>query len=155
MRNMAPLKTDERFMRAALREAQKGIGRTSPNPAVGAVLVRKDEVISRGHHREAGKPHAEIECLELFRNAVPPESTLYVTLEPCSTSGRTGPCTAEIIRSGIKQVVVGSIDVNPRHKGRGIQILKRAGIEVRHGILADQCAAINEEFNKWIVTRRP
>jgi diaminohydroxyphosphoribosylaminopyrimidine deaminase/5-amino-6-(5-phosphoribosylamino)uracil reductase len=80
---------------------------------------------------------------------------LYVTLEPCSTRGRTGPCTAEIIRSGIKRVVIGSIDVNPQHKGRGIQVFKRAGIDVRSGILAEQCAAINEAFNKWIVTRRP
>jgi diaminohydroxyphosphoribosylaminopyrimidine deaminase/5-amino-6-(5-phosphoribosylamino)uracil reductase len=155
MRNVVLSKTDERFMRAALLEARKGVGLTSPNPTVGAVLVRKGKIISRGHHQEAGKPHAEIECLALFKSAVPPGSTLYVTLEPCSTSGRTGPCTAEIIRSGIKRVVVGSIDVNPRHEGRGIQILKRAGIEVRYGILADQCGVINEAFNKWIVTRRP
>jgi len=152
---MLPLELDERFMRAALSEARKGVGHTSPNPAVGAVLVSRGRIISRGHHREAGKPHAEIECLTGVESRVPAGSTLYVTLEPCSTKGRTGPCTAEIIRSGIKRVVVGSIDVNPRHKGRGIQLLKRAGIDVRCGILVDQCAAINEAFNKWIVTRRP
>jgi diaminohydroxyphosphoribosylaminopyrimidine deaminase/5-amino-6-(5-phosphoribosylamino)uracil reductase len=80
---------------------------------------------------------------------------LYVTLEPCSTAGRTPACTTEIIEAGVKTVIVGAIDVNPRHSGRGIEILRRAGIEVRAGILADECAALNEAFNKWIVTGRP
>jgi diaminohydroxyphosphoribosylaminopyrimidine deaminase/5-amino-6-(5-phosphoribosylamino)uracil reductase len=148
-------KNDERFMRAALREARRSIGQTSPNPAVGAVLVLDNRIVSRGHHRQAGAPHAEIECLRKFDRPMPARSTLYVTLEPCSTSGRTGPCIHEIINRGVKNVVIGAIDVNPRHAGRGISLLRDAGITVQSGILADECAALNEAFNKWIVTRRP
>jgi diaminohydroxyphosphoribosylaminopyrimidine deaminase/5-amino-6-(5-phosphoribosylamino)uracil reductase len=146
---------DEKFMRSALVEARKGLGRTSPNPAVGAVLVIGHRVVSRGHHHGPGKPHAEIECLEAWKNPIPKAATLFVTLEPCSTTGRTGPCTDAIIRSGIKRVVVGTIDVNPRHQGRGISLLQQAGIEVRTGVLADDCARLNEHFNKWIVTSLP
>ena len=142
-------------MRTALREAYKGLGRTSPNPAVGAVLVCRGKIIARGHHRQAGKPHAEIECLARFRDGVPSGSKLFVTLEPCSTHGRTGPCTDAIIRSGITAVVIGATDLNPRHAGRGIELLGRAGLEVRAGVLAAECAALNEAFNKWIVTGRP
>jgi diaminohydroxyphosphoribosylaminopyrimidine deaminase/5-amino-6-(5-phosphoribosylamino)uracil reductase len=146
---------DERFMRAALREAYKGRGRTSPNPAVGAVLVSKGRIIARGHHRKAGGPHAEVECLGQAGRALPVNATLYLTLEPCSTVGRTGPCTEEIIQSGIKRVVIGAIDVNPRHRGRGITLLQEAGLQVQVGVLADECSALNEAFNKWIVSRRP
>ena len=142
-------------MRAALREARKGLGHTSPNPAVGAVLVSGGKIVARGHHRQAGKPHAEIECLACFKKGVPAGSVLFVTLEPCSTRGRTGPCTEAIIRSGIKSIVIGATDPNPRHQGRGLELLRRAGIEVRSGVLADKCAAVNEAFNKWIVTGRP
>lgn len=145
---------DERFIRAALVEARKGLGHTSPNPAVGAVLVRNGKIISSGHHRKAGLPHAEIECLRGFDRRRP-ESILYLTLEPCSTAGRTPPCTDAIIASGIKRVVIGAIDPNPRHAGRGITQLRNAGIEVRDAVLADECAALNEGFNKWIQTRRP
>src|SRR5256885_4018324 len=123
------MNTDERFMRAALSEARKSIGRTSPNPAVGAVLVANNRIIVRGHHREAGKPHAEVECLQRVRGKVPKNSTLYVTLEPCSTRGRTGPCTEEIIHAGIKTVVIGATDPNPRHRGAGIELLVNSGIE--------------------------
>ena len=142
-------------MRAALREARKALGRTSPNPAVGAVLVAGDKIIARGHHRKAGGPHAEVECLRRARGAIPSGSTLYLTLEPCSTIGRTGACTDEIIRAGVKTVVIGAIDVNPRHQKRGIALLRKAGIEVRVGVLSDECSALNEAFNKWIVTGRP
>jgi diaminohydroxyphosphoribosylaminopyrimidine deaminase/5-amino-6-(5-phosphoribosylamino)uracil reductase len=146
---------DERFMRAALAEARKGLGQTSPNPAVGAVLLSGDRIIARGHHRQAGKPHAEIECLKCIRGKLPINAKLYVTLEPCSTEGRTGACTDEIIRAGIKSVVIGATDPNPRHRGRGIEILQNAGIEVRTGVLAQECAALNEAFNKWIATGIP
>jgi diaminohydroxyphosphoribosylaminopyrimidine deaminase/5-amino-6-(5-phosphoribosylamino)uracil reductase len=146
---------DERFMRAALSEAKKALGRTSPNPAVGAVLVARNKIIARGHHRQAGAPHAEVDCLHHVGNKLPRDSTLYVTLEPCSTAGRTAPCVDEIVRSGVKTVVVGTIDVNPRHRGRGITLLKNAGVKVRDGILADECASLNEAFNKWIVSGRP
>jgi diaminohydroxyphosphoribosylaminopyrimidine deaminase / 5-amino-6-(5-phosphoribosylamino)uracil reductase len=142
-------------MRAALGEAKKALGRTSPNPAVGAVLVIDRRIVARGHHREAGRPHAEIECLREFGAPVPAGATLYVTLEPCSTAGRTGPCTDAITTAGVKDVVVGATDPNPRHSGRGIVKLRKAGVRVRAGILAQECTELNEAFNKWIVTGRP
>jgi diaminohydroxyphosphoribosylaminopyrimidine deaminase/5-amino-6-(5-phosphoribosylamino)uracil reductase len=146
---------DEEFMRAALAEAKKALGRTSPNPAVGAVLVIDNRIVSKGHHREAGRAHAEIECLRDFGASIPAQATLYVTLEPCSTAGRTAPCTDAIIRAGLQKVVIGATDPNPRHFGRGIVKLRSAGVRVRDGILAEECARLNEAFNKWIVTRQP
>jgi diaminohydroxyphosphoribosylaminopyrimidine deaminase / 5-amino-6-(5-phosphoribosylamino)uracil reductase len=146
---------DEEFMQAALNEARKGLGYTSPNPAVGAVLVIDNRIVSKGHHRGAGRDHAEVECIRNFGARVPAHATLYVTLEPCSTSGRTGPCTDAILQAGIKNVVVGAIDVNPRHSGKGIMELRNAGVSVRQDGLADDCAQINEAFNKWIVTGLP
>jgi diaminohydroxyphosphoribosylaminopyrimidine deaminase / 5-amino-6-(5-phosphoribosylamino)uracil reductase len=151
----ANMTSDEQFMRSALAEARKSLGRTSPNPAVGAVLVVRNRIVARGHHRQAGAAHAEIECLRNFGRKVPDKATLYVTLEPCSTSGRTGACTEEIVRAGLKSVAIGAIDPNPRHRGRGIEILSNAGIEVRSGVLADECAQLNEAFNKWIATGIP
>jgi diaminohydroxyphosphoribosylaminopyrimidine deaminase/5-amino-6-(5-phosphoribosylamino)uracil reductase len=146
---------DEQFMRAALNEAKKALGQTSPNPAVGAVLVINNRIVAKGHHREAGRDHAEIECLRNFGAHAPARATLYVTLEPCSTVGRTAPCTDAIIGAGIRKVVIGAIDVNPRHSGRGIAQLRNAGVNVREGILPEDCAQLNEAFNKWIVTGRP
>jgi diaminohydroxyphosphoribosylaminopyrimidine deaminase/5-amino-6-(5-phosphoribosylamino)uracil reductase len=145
---------DEKFMRLAFREAKKGIGLTSPNPSVGAILVVNGKVISRAHHRGAGNAHAEIECLE-GAGTIPRGATLYVTLEPCSTVGRTGRCTDAIVRAGVRKVVIGTLDVNPRHNGRGVAVLEKAGIAVRTGVLEGKCAALNEAFNKWIVTGRP
>src|SRR6184192_4480439 len=142
-------------MRAALKEAKKAQGQTSPNPAVGAVLVIDNRIVARGHHRGAGHHHAEIECLRNFADDAPARATLYVTLEPCSTVGRTAPCTTAIIRAGVKNVVVGTADVNPRQIGRGMTQLRNAGVKVRDGILAEECARLNEGFNKWIVTGRP
>lgn len=150
-----PEVADETFMRAALAEARRGIGRVSPNPAVGAVLVRGGRVISRGYHRAVGMPHAEIECLNAAPRGSLQAATLYVTLEPCSTTGRTPPCTDAIIDAGIRCVVVGATDPNPVHRGRGIDRMRTAGIEVRQDILATECAALNEAFNKWIVTGKP
>src|SRR5436305_5896839 len=146
---------DEEFMRAALNEAKKALGQTSPNPAVGAVVVIDDRIVARGHHREAGRDHAEIECLRDFGARAPGRATLYVTLEPCSTAGRTAPCTDAIIKAGIKNVVVGAADVNPRHSGKGIKQLRNAGVKAREGILAEEWARLNEAFNKWIVSGRP
>src|SRR4030095_1462356 len=146
---------DEKFMRVALNEAKKALGQTSPNPAVGAVLVIDNQIVSRGHHREAGCAHAEIECLRDFGAPVPARATLYVTLEPCSTAGRTAPSTDAIIKAGIKNVVIGATDLNPRHSGRGIVELRNSGVRVRDGVLAEECAQLNEAFNKWIVTGRP
>ena len=147
--------TDADLMRAALREARKGLGRTSPNPAVGAVLVVERRIASKGHHALAGSAHAEIECLRRFKKVVPKNAALYVTLEPCSTIGRTGPCTEAIIQAGVRHVVIGAPDPNPRHAGRGIEILKQAGLDVRSGVLAEECSALNEAYNKWVTTRRP
>ena len=146
---------DEKFMRMALIEAKKALGQTSPNPAVGAVLVIDDTIASKGHHRGAGHDHAEVECLRNFDAPMPGGATLYVTLEPCSTEGRTAACTDAILQAGVRNVVVGAIDVNPRHCGKGIVQLRNAGVRVRAGVLADDCAQINEAFNKWIVTGRP
>jgi diaminohydroxyphosphoribosylaminopyrimidine deaminase/5-amino-6-(5-phosphoribosylamino)uracil reductase len=155
--NLQPMmaEQDKKFMRAALVEAKKALGRTSPNPAVGAVLAIDNCIVAKGHHREAGHAHAEIECLRVFDAPVPAHATLYVTLEPCSTAGRTGPCTNAIIKAGLKNVVIGATDLNPRHSGRGIVELRNAGVRVREGILAEECTRLNEAFNKWIVTGRP
>lgn len=142
-------------MREALREARKGVGFTSPNPAVGAVLVNKGRVVSRAYHRQAGGPHAEVGCLGKLKGAVPANATLYVTMEPCCTQGKTGPCTDVIVRSGVRRVVIGALDPNPKHNGRGLGILRAAGIEVESGVLEAECTALNEGFNKWIVTGMP
>ena len=142
-------------MRVALAEAKKGLGHTSPNPAVGAALVIGNRIVAKEHHREAGRAHAEAACLHNFGRRVPPGATLYVTLEPCSTRGRTGACTEAIIKAGVRKVVIGALDVNPQHGGRAIRELQNAGVRVRAGVLAEQCARLNEAFNKWIVTRQP
>src|ERR1700722_10582417 len=118
---------DEKFMRAALREAAKGVGKTSPNPAVGAVIVAKGRIVARGHHRQAGLPHAEIEALRALKNPRGARgATLCVTLEPCSTSGRTPPCVEAIVEAGFARVVIGDIDPNPAHAGRGVKLLRDA-----------------------------
>src|SRR5438445_13703612 len=152
---MATTHRHEKFMRAALNQAKRALGQTSPNPAVGAVLVINDRIVGKGHHREAGRDHAEIECRRNSGRPVPQRATLYITLEPCSTAGRTAPCTDAILNAGIKNVVVGTIDVNPRHSGKGITQLRNAGVKVREGILADECTRLNEAFNKWIISGRP
>jgi diaminohydroxyphosphoribosylaminopyrimidine deaminase / 5-amino-6-(5-phosphoribosylamino)uracil reductase len=147
---------DERFMRVALGEAKKGEGRTSPNPAVGAVIVRLGRIVARGHHRGAGLAHAEIEAIRaMTRPAQCRGATLYVTLEPCSTHGRTPPCTDAIVGAGFARVVFGATDPNPKHAGRASRILRAAGVEVSSGVLAEKCAAINRAFNHWITTGRP
>jgi diaminohydroxyphosphoribosylaminopyrimidine deaminase / 5-amino-6-(5-phosphoribosylamino)uracil reductase len=146
---------DEVFMSAALAEARRGLGSVSPNPAVGAVLVKGERVVSAGYHQASGLPHAEIECLASAAGGSLRSSTLYVTLEPCSTIGRTPPCTDAIVRAGVGRVVIGANDPNPLHSGRGIDQLRAAGIEVTTGILAAECSRINEAFNKWIVTGKP
>jgi diaminohydroxyphosphoribosylaminopyrimidine deaminase/5-amino-6-(5-phosphoribosylamino)uracil reductase len=166
---------DLKFMRAALQLARRGYGTTSPNPMVGAVLVKGGQVIGRGWHRRAGEPHAEIEALRDAARHGPSalSATLYVTLEPCSTYGRTPPCTKAIIDAGIRCVVIGAQDPNPQHAGKGFEILRRAGLEVkrldvgdetksikapllkRQQKLASDCARLNEVFNHWIVRRTP
>lgn len=142
-------------MRVAIREARKAHGRTSPNPAVGAILVINGKIVSRGHHQERGGPHAEIQCLGALHTPLPAKSILYVTLEPCSTFGKTGRCTEAIIQADVSIVVIGAVDPNPKHNGRGIAALERAGIQVRVGVLGTECSDLNEGFNKWIVSGRP
>src|SRR5437016_2669404 len=131
------MRAEETFMRVALRLARRGYGMTSPNPMVGAVLVQGGKIIGRGWHHRAGLPHAEIEALrDAERKALDPKgAALYVTLEPCCTHGRTPPCTDTILSAGIKRVVAGAMDLNPKHCGQAFKILKRAGIAVSHGIL--------------------
>ena len=147
---------DEKFMRLALREARRGIGSTSPNPAVGAVIVRSGRVIAKGWHKRAGQPHAEVEALRALKNpAAAKGATIYITLEPCCTHGRTPPCTEALIAAGFARVVLGATDPNPAHAGRAVPILKKAGIRVTCGILAAECEALNVAFNKWGATGMP
>jgi diaminohydroxyphosphoribosylaminopyrimidine deaminase/5-amino-6-(5-phosphoribosylamino)uracil reductase len=143
-------------MQAALDEARKGLGKTSPNPAVGAVIVKGRRILARGHHHAAGRPHAEIEAIRAL--ASPAEArgaTIYVTLEPCSTQGRTPACTDALTRHGFARVVYGATDPNPAHAGRADAILQAAGIAVTTGVLADACTKLNAAWNHWIVTGRP
>ena len=144
-------------MRLALRLARRGAGATAPNPMVGAVLVKNGKIIGRGWHRKAGLPHAEIEALRdaQKKKSDPRGATLYVTLEPCCTHGRTPPCTDAIISAGIKKVVAGATDPNPKHAGKGFGILRQAKIQVVYGILAEECGRLNEAFDHWIVRRTP
>jgi diaminohydroxyphosphoribosylaminopyrimidine deaminase/5-amino-6-(5-phosphoribosylamino)uracil reductase len=144
-------------MREALRLARRGYGQTSPNPMVGAVLVKAGTIIGRGWHRRAGKPHAEIEALRDAeqQGANARGATLYVTLEPCCTHGRTPPCTEAIIDAGIERVVIGAVDPNPAHAGSGLKILKKAGLNVIWGVLDEETTRLNEAFNHWIVHRTP
>ncbi len=149
-----PNKEDEVFMRFALQEARKGLGRTSPNPLVGAVVVVDGVVVGKGHHRKAGTPHAEVHALrdagDRARNA-----TIYVTLEPCNHTGRTPPCTHRILESGIVRVVVGMVDPNPLVAGSGLRFLAEQNIEVAGLVLEAECRAINRPFIKHITTGLP
>src|SRR5580704_6153831 len=134
---------DARFMAAALEEARRGLGHTSPNPAVGAVIVRGGRIIARGFHRRAGQPHAEIETLRALKKpALAKGATIYVTLEPCSTHGRTAPCVEASIAAGFRRVVIGTIDPNPAHAGRGVKLLRAAGIAVTTDVLEAECRAL-------------
>jgi diaminohydroxyphosphoribosylaminopyrimidine deaminase / 5-amino-6-(5-phosphoribosylamino)uracil reductase len=145
---------DVRFMREALRLAENGRGATKPNPVVGALVARNGKVLSRGYHRRVGLPHAEIEALARL-GARARGATLYVTLEPCCHQGRTGPCTKAIVHSGVQRVVVGCCDENPLVSGRGIAILRRAGLTVDAGCLKEECRRQNRAFFTWIRGRRP
>ena len=145
---------DEVFMQRALGLAAKALGRTSPNPAVGAVIVRGGRVIGEGFHRRAGLPHAEVEALQRV-NGTARGATLYVNLEPCAHHGRTPPCAEALIAAGLKRVVVGIVDPNPLVRGRGLRRLRQAGIAVTTGILREECERLNEDFAVFIRTGRP
>lgn len=150
----SPMTVDEKFMRLALRLAMKGMGKTSPNPMVGAVVVKGKTIVGRGYHHRAGEPHAEILALrqagERARGA-----TLYLNLEPCDHCGKTPPCTRAILQAKIKRVVAGMKDPNPLVSGRGIERLRRAGVQVRVGVLEEESRELNRTFCKFITTREP
>lgn len=144
-------------MEEALALAEKAKGLTSPNPCVGAVLVRDQVLLGKGYHQKAGKPHAEVLAVrdaKLKGNSIR-GATLYVTLEPCCTHGRTPPCTDLILREQIKRVVIGATDPNPAHSGNAFKILRKKGIEVTVGVLKEKCAFLNRDFNHWIVHQTP
>lgn len=143
-------------MELALRAAKRGVRTVSPNPPVGAVITRDNQLLAIGYHRQAGGPHAEIDALdqltspELARGA-----TLYVTLEPCSTEGRTPPCTAAIQASGLLRVVAGCVDPNPLHAGRGLQQLRAAGLEVVEGVMEHAAREMIRAFAKSVTSDLP
>ncbi len=145
---------DEAFMRRALELAARARGKTSPNPLVGAVVVKDGAVVGEGYHRKAGEPHAEVHALEQAGSRAR-GATLYVNLEPCCHFGRTPPCTEAIIRAGIARVVAATLDPNPLVSGKGVARLREAGISVEVGVLEKEARRLNEVFFKYITTRLP
>jgi len=146
--------TDADYMRMALELAAKGAGSVSPNPMVGAVIVKDGEIIGKGYHKQYGGPHAERAALADCA-ASPEGAALYVTLEPCCHHGKTPPCTDAILAGGIRKMVVGVRDPNPLMAGKGVAILRAAGIEVTEGLLEDECRKLNEVFFHYIQTHTP
>jgi diaminohydroxyphosphoribosylaminopyrimidine deaminase / 5-amino-6-(5-phosphoribosylamino)uracil reductase len=143
------------YMRKALSLARKAWGRTSPNPLVGAIVLdASGQQVGAGYHRQAGRAHAEVEALA-DAGADARGGSIYVTLEPCSTSGLTPPCCDAILAAGLGRVVIGNLDPNPNHAGRAVSLLEAAGLEVLHGIESTRCAALNEAFYCWIRQQRP
>ena len=136
-------------MKKALSLARRGEGKVSPNPMVGAVIVKNGRIIGRGYHRRFGAPHAEVAALKEAGDSAR-GGTLYLNLEPCTHFGKTPPCVDEIIKQGIKEVVVAMKDPNPLNNGKGVRKLRRAGIKVKVGILAQEASRLNETFIKWI-----
>jgi diaminohydroxyphosphoribosylaminopyrimidine deaminase / 5-amino-6-(5-phosphoribosylamino)uracil reductase len=142
-------------MKIALREARKGIGYTTPNPRVGAVLVANDKVLATGYHHAYGKPHAEVECLSKISPDASKGSTLYVNLEPCCHHGKTPPCTDSIVHAGIKTVAYGMPDPNPQVQGKGLRELHRSGIEIIGPVLENEASEINRGYLKYRRTGKP
>ena len=141
-------------MELAIELAKKGEGKVNPNPMVGAVIVKDGIVIGEGYHEKYGEGHAEVNAFKSLKED-PSGATMYVTLEPCSHYGKTPPCVDKIIQSKIKRVIIGMIDPNPLVSGNGVDKLKRAGIEVKVGVLEDKCKKLNEIFIKYILTKNP
>lgn len=146
---------DESYMLRAAELARRALGNTTPNPIVGAVIVRDGEIIGEGWHTKAGCPHAEVEAIRSAEGKNLEGATLYVTLEPCSSWGRTPPCTDTIIRSRFARVVIGCLDPNPKHAGKAVELLREHGIEVTSGVAGEQCRRLNEAFFKWVTTGKP
>ena len=145
---------NEKYMRMAIELAKKGAGAVNPNPMVGAVVVKNGEVIGRGYHKFFGGPHAEVYALEEAGEKAE-GATIYVTLEPCSHYGKTPPCAKKIIDMGIKKCFIGSSDPNPKVAGKGVAMLKEAGIEVVENVLKEECDEVNQVFFKYIKTKIP
>ena len=146
--------TDSKYMKRALTLARKGIGKTAPNPAVGCVIVKNGTIIGEGWHKRAGGHHAEVHALQMAGDAAQ-GAVVYVTLEPCSHTGRTPPCCDALISAGVRRVVAGMSDPNPRVNGKGLQALERAGIQTSCGVLEEQCREINRPFIKHVTTGLP
>lgn len=147
-------KSHDYYMERALTLAQKATRAVTPNPCVGAVVVKNGSIVGEGYHQKAGGPHAEIIALDNAADAAN-GATIYVTLEPCSTTGKTPPCCDAIIQTGIEHVVIGSVDPNPLHAGNGITVLKEAGISVTTDIRKNDCDLLIEDFRKYITTNKP
>lgn len=145
---------DERFMTEAIKLAEKGIGLTSPNPYVGAVIVKNNKIIGRGYHKKAGLEHAEIDAIKNSWASLK-GATMYVTLEPCAHYGKTPPCVDAIIKSGIKRVVIGEVDPNPLVNGKGVRCLKEAGVKVDIFQRTNEIRSLNCGFRKWILKKIP
>ncbi len=145
---------DDLYMSLAINNAKTMKGQTEPNPLVGAVIVTEGRVVGIGAHLKAGEPHAEIHALRMAGDAAQ-GGTIYVTLEPCSHHGRTGPCAEAIVAAGLKKVVIATLDPNPLVSGNGVKILKNAGIEVVVGVREEESRQMNEVFNTFIVEKRP
>lgn len=148
------MKEDERWMKRALRLAEKGRGRTSPNPMVGAVLVKNGDIVGEGYHARPGGPHAEIVALQQAGQEAS-GAVLYLNLEPCTHYGKTPPCAPQVIQSNVNRVVIGMEDPNPSVKGSGVEALRRAGLNVEVGILERECRKLNEVFCKYILKKEP
>jgi diaminohydroxyphosphoribosylaminopyrimidine deaminase / 5-amino-6-(5-phosphoribosylamino)uracil reductase len=145
---------DVQFMKRALRLAARGAGMTSPNPLVGAVVVKDGAIVGSGYHQAFGGPHAEVNAIA-DAGAAAMDGTLYVTLEPCNHHGLTPPCAQAVVDVGIARVVVGMVDPNPDVAGGGAEYLRRAGIEVKGGVLERECRALNQAFIKYVTTGVP
>lgn len=144
----------QKFMRLALSLARKAQGLTSPNPLVGAVVVKKGKIIGRGYHQKAGREHAEVIALDKAGRAAS-GSTLYVTLEPCCHFGQTPPCVEKIVAAGVREVIFAMFDPNPLNNGKGAQFLRRQGIKVTPGILQEEAKALNRPFIKYVTQKLP
>jgi diaminohydroxyphosphoribosylaminopyrimidine deaminase/5-amino-6-(5-phosphoribosylamino)uracil reductase len=142
-------------MRRVLALARRGRHTTRPNPMVGAVIARGRRIVAEGFHRKAGGPHAELAALAGLKGGAARGATLYVNLEPCCHTGRTGPCTEAILAAGLARVVVGMLDPNPLVDGQGVARLRRAGVRVDVGCLEDECRELNRAFAVWVRERRP
>ena len=154
MDNIFTLDVHEAYMARALELARKGIGKVSPNPMVGCILVKDGEIIGEGYHEEFGGAHAEVSVLKNARQD-PLDSTLYVTLEPCCITSKTPPCTDTLIHNSISEIYIGMLDPNPKINGKGVEALEKAGITVHVGVLGEEAEKLNRPFTKWITSGMP